>query len=58
MSLFDVFESEKIGAGKKSMALNFIFPNDEKTLVDKETEKMMDTLIQALEKQLSAEIRK
>jgi len=58
VSLFDVFESEKIGAGKKSMALNFIFQDDEKTLVDKETEKMMDTLIQALEKQLSAEIRK
>ena len=58
VSLFDVFESEKIGANKKSMALNFIFQDDEKTLVDKETEKMMDTLIQALEKQLSAEIRK
>jgi phenylalanyl-tRNA synthetase beta chain len=58
ISLFDVFESEKIGTDKKSMALNFIFQDDEKTLVDKETEKMMDTLIQALEKQLSAEIRK
>ena len=58
VSLFDVFESEKIGADKKSMALNFIFQDDEKTMVDKETEKMMDTLIQALEKQLSAEIRK
>lgn len=58
VSLFDVFESEKIGANKKSMALNFVFQDDEKTLVDKETEKMMSTLIQALEKQLSAEIRK
>lgn len=58
VSLFDVFESDKIGAGKKSMALNFIFQDEEKTLTDKETEKMMASLIQTLEKQLSAEIRK
>lgn len=58
VSLFDVFESEKIGAGKKSMALNFVFQDDEKTLTDQETEKMMNTLVQSLEKQLAAEIRK
>ena len=58
VSLFDVFESEKIGAGKKSMALNFVFQDDEKTLTDTETEKMMNTLVQSLEKQLAAEIRK
>lgn len=58
VSLFDVFESEKIGAGKKSMALNFVFQDEEKTLTDQETEKMMSTLIQALEKQMEAEIRK
>ena len=58
VSLFDVFESEKIGAGKKSMALNFVFQDDEKTLTDNETEKMMNTLVQSLEKQLAAEIRK
>ena len=58
VSLFDVFESEKIGKDKKSMALNFIFQDDEKTLTDNETEQMMGTLIHALEKQLAAEIRK
>ncbi len=58
VSLFDVFESEKIGAGKKSMALNLIFQDEEKTLTDIETEKMMSTLIQSLEKQIDAEIRK
>lgn len=58
VSLFDVFESEKIGAGKKSMALNLVFQDDEKTLTDNETEKMVSTLIQALEKQMEAEIRK
>ena len=58
VSLFDVFESEKIGADKKSMALNLLFQDDEKTLTDHETEQMMGTLIQALEKQIAAEIRK
>lgn len=58
VALFDVFESEKIGADKKSMALNFVFQDDEKTLTDQETEKMMSILIAALEKQFSAEIRK
>lgn len=58
VALFDVFESEKIGADKKSLALNFVFQDDEKTLTDQETEKMMSTLIAALEKQFSAEIRK
>ena len=58
VSLFDVFESEKIGADKKSMALNLLFQDHEKTLTDHETEQMMGTLIQALEKQIAAEIRK
>lgn len=58
ISLFDVFESEKLGNDKKSLALNFIFQDNEKTLTDQETEKMMSQLINELEKQLAAEIRK
>lgn len=58
MRLFDVFESEKLGADKKSMAINFTFTDDEKTLTDKEIDGMMNRLIQQLEKELSAEIRK
>jgi phenylalanyl-tRNA synthetase beta chain len=58
ISLFDVFESEKIGTNKKSLALNFVFQDDEKTLTDQETDKMMSILMQSLEKKLNAEIRK
>lgn len=58
VSLFDVFESEKLGADKKSLALHFVFRNEEKTLTDAEAEKMMQTLIKALENQINAEIRK
>lgn len=56
--LFDVFESEKLGAGKKSMALSFFFSDEEKTLTDKEVDKMMGQIIGQLEKVVAAEIRK
>jgi phenylalanyl-tRNA synthetase beta chain len=56
--LFDVFESDKLGAGKKSMAMSFFFSDEEKTLTDKEVDKMMSQLIDRLEKSVQAEIRK
>ena len=56
--LFDVFESEKLGADKKSIAINFTFLDEEKTLTDKEIDGMMSKLVQQFEKELSAEIRK
>ncbi len=56
--LFDVFESEKLGAGKKSFAVNFTFGDDEKTLTDKEIDGWMNKIMNTLEKELNAEIRK
>lgn len=56
--LFDVFESDKLGANKKSIAVNFTFLDEEKTLTDKEIDGMMHKLIQQFEKELAAEIRK
>ena len=58
ISLFDIFESEKIGADKKSMAISFTFLDEEKTLTDVEIDGMMNKLIGAYEKELGAEIRK
>ncbi len=58
MRLFDVFESDKLGVGKKSMAINFTFLDDEKTLTDKETDVMMGKIISSFESELNAEIRK
>jgi phenylalanyl-tRNA synthetase beta chain len=58
MRLFDVFESEKLGAGKKSMALSFMFQDEEKTLTDKDIDEMMQKIIVTFEKELNAEIRK
>ena len=58
IKLFDVFESEKLGEGKKSMAINLTFLHKEKTLTDKEIDEMMDTIIAALQEEVNAEIRK
>jgi phenylalanyl-tRNA synthetase beta chain len=56
--LFDIFESEKFGADKKSLALSFVFLDKEKTLTDEEVEDMMNKIILTLENRLKAEIRK
>jgi phenylalanyl-tRNA synthetase beta chain len=56
--LFDVFESDKLGVNKKSMALSFTFVDEEKTMTDSETDGMVSKLIGAFEKELGAEIRK
>jgi phenylalanyl-tRNA synthetase beta chain len=56
--LFDIFESDKLGANKKSMAVNFTFEDSSKTLTDAEIDEMMNKIISACEKQLQAEIRK
>jgi phenylalanyl-tRNA synthetase beta chain len=59
INLFDVFEDEtKLGVGKKSYAVSFIFEDKEKTLQDKEIEKVMEELIKTYEAKLGAVIRR
>jgi phenylalanyl-tRNA synthetase beta chain len=55
---FDIFESDKLGEGKKSVAINFVFNAPDKTLTDVEIDAMMKKLIQLFEKNIQAEIRK
>ena len=58
VNLFDIFESDKLGADKKSMAVSFTFLDEEKTLTDKEIDAMMSKITVSYEKELNAEIRK
>lgn len=58
ISLFDIFESEKLGANKKSLAVNFVFLDEEKTMTDKDIDVMMSKIIAAYEKELQAEVRR
>jgi len=58
IQLFDVFENEKLGENKKSLAINFTFIDTEKTLTDDEIEIMMNKIISNLENKLNAVIRR
>ena len=58
VNLFDVFEDEtKLGQGKKSYAVSFVFEDFEKTLQDKEIDQFMQQLRTAFEGKLGAQIR-
>ncbi|MEY3687372.1 MAG: hypothetical protein RIR84_213, partial [Bacteroidota bacterium] len=56
--LFDIFKSEKLGKDKQSMAMNFTFMDETKTMKDEEIEKMMKKITGQLEKEFQIEIRK
>ncbi len=55
--LFDVFESDKLGDQKKSLALSYTFRLQDRTLTDQETDAMMQQLIRAYTSGLNAQIR-
>ncbi|MDB5029794.1 phenylalanine--tRNA ligase subunit beta [Mucilaginibacter sp.] len=58
INVFDVYEGDKLPAGKKSYALSFILQDSEKTLTDKAIDAIMQKLIYNLEKEAGASIRK
>jgi phenylalanyl-tRNA synthetase beta chain len=57
VELFDVYEGDKLPAGKKSYAVNFILQDEEKTMGDKQIDAIMQKLIVNIKKQLGAELR-
>lgn len=57
VNLFDVYEGKNLPAGKKSYAVNFTLQDSEKTLTDKQIDKIMSKLQSTFEKQLGAELR-
>lgn len=58
VNLFDVYEGESLGKGKKSYAISFTLQDDEKTLTDAEIDKVMNKLQNVFEKNLGAALRK
>lgn len=57
IELFDVYESETLGKGKKSYAVSFILRDDRKTLTDKDIDKVINNLVRVFEQELGAKIR-
>ena len=57
VTLFDVYRGEKIPAGKKQYALNFVLQDPERTLTDTEVEKTMERVLSTLQGEFGATLR-
>jgi len=55
--LFDVFRSEQIGEGKKSLAYALTYQAPDRTLTDKEAAQLRNKIIKRLEYELGAKLR-
>jgi phenylalanyl-tRNA synthetase beta chain len=55
--LFDVFRSEQIGAGKKSLAYALTYRSHEGTLTDKDAAAIRNRIVRRLEHELGAKLR-
>jgi phenylalanyl-tRNA synthetase beta chain len=57
VSLFDVYQGDKIGPGKKSYAISFLLMDDQKTLTDQIIDKTMEKILHAFQEKFHAAIR-
>lgn len=57
VSLFDVYQGKNLPSGKKSYAVSFTLQDENKTLTDKQIDKIMSKLQSDFEKELGAELR-
>jgi phenylalanyl-tRNA synthetase beta chain len=57
VQLFDVYEGKNLPKGKKSYGISFTFQDKNKTLTDKQVDKIMEKLQQNFSKELKAELR-
>ena len=57
VSLFDVYEGDKLPAGKKSYALSFILEDKSRTLDEKTIERVMQNLQRQFEQKCGAQVR-
>ncbi|HEA22701.1 hypothetical protein LCGC14_1545710 [marine sediment metagenome] len=57
INLFDVYTGDNLPDGKKSYAVTFTLQDDQRTLTDKQIDKIMDKLQKSYENQLGAILR-
>ncbi len=58
INVFDVYQGENLGDGKKSYSISFILQDATQTLNDKKIDGIMDSFIKNFERELGAIIRK
>jgi phenylalanyl-tRNA synthetase beta chain len=52
-----VYEGDKIADGKKSYAISIILQDEEKTLNDKQIDRIMEQIMKSLDTEIGAKIR-
>jgi phenylalanyl-tRNA synthetase beta chain len=57
ISLFDVYEGEKVEAGHKSYAYTLLYQADDRTLQDEEVNRLHTELVSKVASQLNARVR-
>lgn len=57
VNLFDVYEGDKLPSGKKSYAISILLQDENKTMNDKQIDKIMNKMIQSLSQELKAKLR-
>ncbi len=55
--LFDVYEGKNLPKGKKSYGISFAFQDENKTLTDKQVDKVMEKLRKSFKTEFNAELR-
>ena len=58
IEVFDVYQGEQVGKDKKSIAYSLTFEAQERTLTDEEINQTLEKIIERLEKEVNAELRK
>lgn len=58
VNVFDVYEGESLGVGKKAYAVSFVLQDAGQTLTDPQIDRVMQRLMAGFEKELGAVIRK
>jgi len=58
IQVFDIYMGEKLGAGKKSVAISLVYRNLERTLTDEEVTEVHGKVVSRLEQSFEAELRK
>lgn len=57
VNLFDIYEGDKLDAGKKSYALSFMLQDEDATLTDKQIDNVMQKLVKTYTEKLGAKLR-
>ena len=57
VSVFDLYQGEQVGQGKKSLAFSIVYQADDRTLTDEEVTTIRGKIVNRLEKDLGAKLR-